>query len=109
MRLYYDPWLSKLVTDTGEIVEGVRTIRVNAGKFGDPAGSVIVTFEPLSIASPPNKADVDSAVAALQELEQRLIVDNGQELACPYGHPDCDGTPMMCLVRETEALGLYEP
>lgn len=27
---------------------------------------------------------------------------------CPYDHPDCDGDPLTCMVRESEAMGLYD-
>lgn len=27
---------------------------------------------------------------------------------CKHGHEDCDGSPMMCLTRESETLGLYD-
>lgn len=29
-------------------------------------------------------------------------------IRCPYDHLDCDGHPLTCLTRETEALGLYD-
>lgn len=29
-------------------------------------------------------------------------------LTCEHGHEDCDGSPLVCLTRESEALGLYD-
>lgn len=29
-------------------------------------------------------------------------------MTCPYDHDACDGKPLTCLVRESEALGLYD-
>lgn len=40
-----------------------------------------------------------------------LVAINGWftlERLCPHGHPLCDGRPTTCLVRESEALGLYD-
>jgi len=47
-------------------------------------------------------------VAVAAEVLATLTSPTEHDSACPDGHPECDGHPLTCLVRESEALGLYD-